>query len=70
MVQRALRLFRMWDASKFNVLDSRLLSVKRRAHDPERLADNLKACSCWMCRNRRELDGPTWRERRFDGGAQ
>lgn len=65
MVQRALRLFRRWDAGKNAALDRRLLSEKRREADPERLADNLKACSCWMCRNRRALEGPTRRERRF-----
>jgi len=27
-----------------------------------RFADNMKKCSCWMCRNRRELEGPPIRE--------
>lgn len=65
MVQRALRLFKMWDAPKGNELDSRGLCVKRRANDPERLADNLRACSCIFCKaNSREIAGPTMRERR------
>lgn len=28
-----------------------------------RFADNMKKCSCWMCRNERALYGPTLRER-------
>lgn len=67
MVQRAVALFRMWDAPKGNVLDGRMLCVKRRPHDPERLADNLRCCSCFACTaNRRENAGPTMRERRWD----
>lgn len=30
----------------------------------EHLADNLKNCSCWMCKNARALEGPTIHERR------
>lgn len=30
---------------------------------PEKVADNMKACSCFMCCNRRQLDGPTLQER-------
>jgi hypothetical protein len=67
MVQRALRLFRMWDAPKGNVLDERGLHKTRRAHDPERLADNLRPCACRACTStRREFAGPTLRERRAD----
>lgn len=69
MVQRALRLLRIWDAPKRNVLDERGLSVKRRQHDAERLADNLANCSCAFCRNRRDIEGPTRRERQFSEGA-
>lgn len=61
VVQRALRLFRRWDTYTTEH-DDRGLSVKRRPHDPELLADNLKACSCWMCRNKRQVEGPTRRE--------
>ena len=73
MVQRALRLFRRWDATKIGMhregLDERELSTKRRPNDPERLADNLKACSCYMCQNRREMDGPKRQERHEDDAA-
>ena len=31
----------------------------------EKEAEYLAACSCWMCRNRRSIDGPTLQERRF-----
>jgi hypothetical protein len=30
-----------------------------------RYADNLKKCSCWRCRNARELEGPPVRELRW-----
>ena len=54
MVQRAVRLFRTYDGlHKNRPLDERGLDVKRRANDPERLADNLAACSCLCCRNPR-----------------
>lgn len=53
VVQRAVRLFRMWDQTKNSELDGRGLSVKRRAHDPERLADNLAYCRCSFCRLRK-----------------
>lgn len=67
MVQRALRLFRMWDAPKGNALDARGLCTKRRQFDPERLADNLRACSCAVCSaHKRENAGPTMQERRRD----
>ncbi len=66
-VAKALRLFRMYDASKANVLDARGLCVRRRPHDPERLADHLRCCSCLMCSGRkRRVSGPTMRERRAD----
>jgi len=62
MVQRALRLLRWQDAPKGNVLDARGLSVFRRAHEPERRADHLATCSCWMCTaNSRKHAGPTMR---------
>lgn len=64
-VQRAVRLFRCWDARPNTQRDERGLDVKRRAHDPERLADNLRPCSCYCCTaNRREHAGPTMRELR------
>ena len=28
----------------------------------ERLANHLKACSCWMCGNQRKIWGPNWQE--------
>ena len=31
----------------------------------EKEAEYLAACSCWMCRNRRAIEGPTLQERRF-----
>lgn len=66
MVRRAVALFRRYDAPKGNVLDARQLSVTRRPHDPERLADNLRNCSCAYCSaHRRTTSGPTMRERRF-----
>lgn len=40
MVQRAWRLFRRWDA-RLGAVDARGLSVLRRPHDPEKLADHL-----------------------------
>lgn len=51
MVRKAWRLFRMWDGRKNTERDERELSVRRRRHDPERLADNLAACSCLACSN-------------------
>lgn len=47
MVQRALRLMRMWDAPKGTVLDARGLSVYRRPHAPERCVAPLAKCSCF-----------------------
>lgn len=67
MVQRALRLFRMWDGVKNARLDGRGLSVKRRPNDPERLADHLAACSCLMCRNPQADKWHLRREMAFDG---
>jgi hypothetical protein len=68
MVQRALRLFRAHDAPTHNVLDDRGLSEKRRDHDPERRADHLATCSCFVCTSKsRKHNGPTLRERRSDG---
>lgn len=32
----------------------------------EHLADNLKNCSCWMCKNARKLEGPTISEKRSE----
>jgi hypothetical protein len=67
MVQRALRVFRIIDAPKQNTLDRRGLDVHRRGHDPERRADHLATCSCWICTShRRRYAGPTLRERRAD----
>ncbi len=31
-----------------------------------RWADNMKKCSCWMCRNPRKTYGPTMQELRFN----
>lgn len=31
-----------------------------------RHADNLKACSCWMCCNRRKIEGLTLQEQRVE----
>jgi len=36
----------------------------------EKEAEYLAACSCWMCRNRRAIEGPTLQERRFDAGGE
>jgi hypothetical protein len=70
MVQRAVRLFRRWDTALRRPRDARGLDPRRRAHDPERLADHLKACSCVMCsQQKRRIAGPTWRERRSDDGT-
>lgn len=30
----------------------------------EHFADNLKNCSCWMCKNARKIEGPTVSEKR------
>lgn len=49
MVQKAVRLFRRWDNPKTRVLDERGLDVKRRPHDPEKLADNLAFCDHYLC---------------------
>jgi hypothetical protein len=32
----------------------------------EHLADNLKKCSCTICQNARELEGPTLHEKRIE----
>ena len=70
MVQRALRLFRMGDAAKPNHLDARGLSVMRPPYAPERAADHLAMCSCFLCTsNNRQHNGPTLRERRAEGDA-
>lgn len=39
------------------------------ASTPQKLADNLKLCSCWMCRNRRAAEGPTLLERKILAAA-
>lgn len=31
--------------------------------DAHKLADHIKNCSCYMCANRREYEGPTRKER-------
>ena len=31
-----------------------------------KLVNTATPCSCWMCQNRREQDGPTIQERRHD----
>jgi hypothetical protein len=70
MVRKAWRLFRMWDATKNTALDERELSVRRRAHDPERLADNLAACSYLSCQNPKTNDWYRRRERHADDDLQ
>lgn len=68
MVQRALRLFRMWDSGPNNPRDERGLHVKRRPHDPEKFADNLTICSCLACRNPHSDDWHRRKERATDAG--
>lgn len=63
MVRKALRLYRMFDSGKNSPVDDRGLCVKRRPFDPERGADNLQRCSCYLCGNRRDIEGPPLRER-------
>lgn len=41
-------------------------------HNPKVMAffkEQPKRCSCWMCANRRRLEGPTMQERRPDQGT-
>ena len=69
-----MRLFRRWDSwSPASDLDERGLHRKRRRHDPEKLADNLKAVSHPGCCSRlRELEGPAVQELRqvYDGDLE
>lgn len=59
MVQRALRTMRTWSSYPID------------ADSPQRLADNLRICSCWCCSNRkRHMSGPTMRERRYEGNRE
>lgn len=55
MITRAKHIMRSWSGDK--------LWAERAA---TRWADNMKKCSCWMCRNLREDYGPTLQELRFD----
>lgn len=57
MIARAKRMMRSWSNDR---------TWADRAAG--RWADNMKKCSCWMCRNLRETYGPTLQELRFDQG--
>ena len=54
MISRAKRIMRSWGSSDW---------VKQAAC---RWANNMKKCSCDMCRNPRWIEGPTIQEQRFD----
>lgn len=49
--------------SWYHPTDDRDELIRRNA---KRYADNLKVCSCWMCRNLRQDEGPTKQERNAD----
>lgn len=67
MVRRALALYRMFDSRHItNDCDASEPWFRRRRHDAEKTADNMKCCKHYTCSNayKREAEGPSIADRR------